>query len=629
MLINALCDYADKLEELSQNKTPIGYSKQKVHFQIMLNINGEITNIIDVREVKEIPSKKENGKPKTQSNPIEITLPERTQKTSVCSNIIEHRPLYIFGLNLDKGEFTPNDKTNKAKKSHEDFVTKNLNFFQDLTSPICVAHYNFIKKWQPELEVQNQYLIDIVGSSYKNSYFCFGLEGHPEITLHEDTQFKKKYQESLTSSVEDTPNNSDDNTMCAISGEKLPIARIHDKIKFPNGNSSGCVLVGMKESAYQSYGKAQSYNSNISEVSMKKYTSTLNKLIASDNHHIILDDMTIIYFAMKSDDNAECNAFSHMFGSSKSFDQNAQDTNTILGIILKNLKDGNLNNLEKYNINKDVTFYVVGLTPNNSRICQKFIYRDTFGNIMKNIVQHQKDITISTYREERPIYFSQIFKELISPKATNGKVPPPLMSAIMTSALNGTLYPNALLETVIRRIKTDSDEEKNPFIKINDVRVGLIKGCINRKLRKNNKQEEFQMSLDLENNQPAYLCGRLFAVLEKIQQEAYKSDNYDKDKDKKDQLNSTIKDRYFSSACSRPAIVFPILMKLSQNHLKKLSVGSNIYYQKVIGEITDKLSGEFPSLLDLENQGRFIIGYYHQNKDIFISKKDTQNNENN
>jgi CRISPR-associated protein Csd1 len=283
-----------------------------------------------------------------------------------------------------------------------------------------------------------------------------------------------------------------------------------------------------------------------------------------------------------------------------------------------------------------VTFYVFGLTPNKARISQKFIYKDNFGNIIKNIVQHQKDMAMSKKAVEdgKPVTFRDIFKELISPNSTSEKVSSPLMSAVMLSAFQGTEYPNALLENVVRRVKIDQDnkdnkDKQNKYIKMNDVRVGIIKGYINRNLRLKGNKEEFQMSLDLENRNPAYLCGRMFAVCEKIQMEALGKE-----------LNQTIKDSYFASACASPSVVFPNLLKLSQNHLanirKKSPVDKNpsVYYQIIMGEIMDKLVGEFPSTLSLEDQGRFIIGYYHQNRDFFVSKKGVEptvapTNENN
>jgi CRISPR-associated protein Csd1 len=128
------------------------------------------------------------------------------------------------------------------------------------------------------------------------------------------------------------------------------------------------------------------------------------------------------------------------------------------------------------------------------------------------------------------------------------------------------------------------------------------------------KKEEITMSLNTENKNPAYLCGRLFAVYEKIQQDA------------SGDLKKTIKDSYFASACARPSAIMPKLSQLSQHHLRKLSDGSNIYYSNLIGEIVDKLDGKFPQTLDLDSQGRFIIGYYQQNKALYTSKKDAEEN---
>ena len=164
-----------------------------------------------------------------------------------------------------------------------------------------------------------------------------------------------------------------------------------------------------------------------------------------------------------------------------------------------------------------------------------------------------------------------------------------------------------MLSTVIRRIKTDSDDEKNHYIKLNDTRAGIIKACLNRKYKK----EEITMSWNVENKNPAYLCGGLFAVYEKIQQESSGGN-----------LNRTIKDSYFASACSRPSSVFPKLSKLAQNHMRKLGEGAEIYYNKIIGNITDNLVGEFPSTLSLDDQGRFIVGYYQMNKKLYTSSKD-------
>ena len=529
-------------------------------------------------------------------------LPVRTQKPGIDKNTIEHRPLYIFGLNYDKGTLTPTDATNKAAKSHKCFCEWNEKFFENIDSPICKAYLNFIRTWDPEQETQNPHLLAL-GKEYLSSYYEFGLDGSPETKLHNDSKFKAAYEGYLAQLSTDSDSDDTELSTCSILGEKLPQARIHDKIKgIKGGMSSGCVLVGMKESAFESYGKKQSYNSNVSEKAMKMYTSAFNSLLADRSHYKTFDDMTIVYFAMKKNDAEECNMFAGMFSG---FEDELNKTvvteaDRNINTVMTQLKQGRTADMP---YDPNVEFYVAGFTPNSSRISQKFIFHDKFGRIFDNVLKHQQDISFTEGQHQ--VSIERIKRELISPKSSKEKVPSPLTAALFEAILKGTRYPDELLSTVITRVKTDSDEENNHFIKLNDTRAGLIKGCINRKQNK----EEIKMSLDLENKNQAYLCGRLFAVLEKIQQDASGGG-----------LNRTIKDSYFASACSKPSTVFPKLYKLSQNHIKKLS--SPIFYNKLCGEILDGLDGKFPSTLSLDDQGRFIVGYAQQNKALYTKKSE-------
>lgn len=117
------------------------------------------------------------------------------------------------------------------------------------------------------------------------------------------------------------------------------------------------------------------------------------------------------------------------------------------------------------------------------------------------------------------------------------------------------------------------------------------------------------MGLDRERTEPAYLAGRLFAALERVQTDALGRD-----------LNSTIKDKYFSSACATPGVVFPRLIRLNTFHLAKLDGGLRVVREKLVGEIVSSLD-RFPKFLNLEEQGLFTIGYFHQRQDFFASKK--------
>lgn len=596
MLIKALCDYS----ALQENKTPAGYCEYDIHYEILLTPEGKIAAINDVRIPQIIKLK--NGKTKINYFPAMEQFPVRTEKTDIDKNTIEHRSRYIFGLNYDKGTLTPTDATNKAAKSHKCFCEWNEKFFENIDSPICKAYLNFIRTWEPEQETQNPHLLAL-GKEYSNSHFEFGLDGSPETKLHNDSKFKAAYEDYLAQLNADSDSDDTELSTCSILGEKLPQARIHNKIKgIKGGMSSGGTLVGMNDTAFESYGKKQSYNSNVSEKAMKMYTSAFNSLLADRSHYKTFDDMTIVYFAMKKNDTEECNMFAGMFSG---FEDELNKTvvteaDRNINTVMTQLKQGRTANMP---YDPNVEFYVAGFTPNSSRISQKFIFHDKFGKIFDNVLKHQQDISFT--EGQRQVSIERIKRELISPKSSKEKVPSPLTAALFEAILKGTRYPDELLSTVVARVKTDSDEEKNHFIKLNDTRAGLIKGCINRKQNK----EEIKMSLDLENKNQAYLCGRLFAVLEKIQQDASGGG-----------LNRTIKDSYFASACSKPSTVFPKLYKLSQNHIKKLS--SPIFYNKLCGEILDGLDGKFPSTLSLDDQGRFIVGYAQQNKALYTKKSE-------
>lgn len=612
MLIRSLCDYYDIQSARGEAASDI-MSEQPVHWMVMLTPDGRVADIIDKRIEESVPQK--NGKVKIVKKPIVVSLPKRTQKTGIDANIIEHRPLYIFGLNYDaKIGLTPDDKTGKARKSHEAFVKKNLEFFDGIDSEIARAYVNFIKNWVPENETENEQLKKL-GKEYQGSYYIFALDGRPECKLHKDKAVLAKYEELMAKAAAETAESDDGIMMCPIEGERLRAARIHDKIKgIKGGNSVGAVLVNFNSSAFESYGKSQSMNSGISEKAMKKYTSSLNKLLADPMHHIYSDDMTVVFFAMKHDDKAECDLFNGYLNSSNAVteDSTKADVKAVSENIYHKGQTGNAQALDD-DVDNGVDFFVAGFTPNGSRICQKFMVRNKFGKIIDNVKQHQQDMAICGSNGEIPLW--RINKELVSPNSANA-ISPALQSDIFQAILNGTNYPYTLLETVVRRVCTDSDTDSNNKIKINEVRAGLIKAFINRKARLNGDKEEITMSLDKENKNPAYLCGRLFAVLEKIQLEATDV-----------KLNRTIKDAYFSSASSRPALIMPRLIDLSNYHLRKLKEGRAIDFSKLINEIMGKIKDSLPTNLSIMEKGKFQLGYFQQNKDFFAEQNKNEEPE--
>ncbi|MEE0440037.1 MAG: type I-C CRISPR-associated protein Cas8c/Csd1 [Ruminococcus sp.] len=594
MLIKALCDYSTAANLCGDTEA---YYKQAIDFEILLALDGTVTAIQDLR--KPIEGTKRYITP-------ELLLPEqRGNITVIYSYLIEHRREYIFGLEREKGKNSFKTIPGKAgkKSKHDTFCERNLPFFEEIDSDICKAYCNFIRTWNPDLQTENEILLQM-GANFDNARFCFGLDGSPEIMLHEDPRVKENYQALLLEEQKEKQA-TQQTGFCSILGERLPICEMHDKLK-GIGSQAKLVSFGKDQTdrnAFYSYGKSLGYNCNISEKAMKQYTAALNFLLADNGHHKNFGDMVVVYFAMKQNDTAECDAFSLLFGDFASDQKETvdQETEKDLNQVYNYAKTGVLKDLS--GMDPDSIFYVAGLTANSSRICTKFVVRNRFGVILEHVAAHQKDIRI--LEKQKPVSMYWIQKQLVSPKSKDAKVPPPLIAGLFASILNGTRYPDALLATVIARVKTDTDETQQK--KVNHIRAGLIKGCLNRKAKK----EEITMSLNLDNTNQAYLCGRLFAVLEKIQQDASGGN-----------LNRTIKDSYFSSACSKPATVFPKLIQLSQNHLKKVEYV--LFYQKLCGDIIDQLEDAFPSTLSLDEQGKFIIGYYQQNKALYAKKEKQQ-----
>lgn len=581
MLIQALSEYYDILSQ--EGKVVADeYSEVNINYIVCLTEDGKIDNLIEC-----------------EKNRTEI-MPKKSGKTSICSNIIEYRALYLFGLNFDKGVFTTSDRTNKAKKSHDDFVKTNLEFLKDLDSPVVNAYRNFIKNWNPECETENIYLLSL-GKKYLNSNFAFCLRGEIDKLLHKDDVVLRKWFNYYEKSSKKNKNGVI--SQCAITGEKETISRKHDKIKGVHGGFPEAVLIGFNNPSENSYGNKQSFNSNISEKIMRKYTKALNYLLSSKKNKDLFDDVTVIHWAMSNRQDDDDIMSMLMFNDFD--DMDARKTDDMLSKMMLDAKEGKVTSQRVSaitGIDENVYFYMAGLKPNSSRLSLKFIYKKKAADILSNIAQHQLDLQIS--ENMKPIPFWVIKRELISPKSSNGKVNPELITKIFEAAIYGTNYPQALLFETIRRVKTDK-------IAFNSNRAGIIKACINRKSRIFDKKEEIKMSLDKENKNPAYLCGRLFAVLEKLQQDASGNN-----------LNTTIKDSYFAAAASRPSIVFPKILKLAQNHLKKSN--SAAYYNILIEEIIDNLENEFPDMLTLANQGRFMIGYYQQYQSFFTKK--TENN---
>ena len=466
-----------------------------------------------------------------------------------------------------------------------------------LSDPLVAAYCAFLRRWQPERETQNAFLTTL-GKAYQGAKFVITLYGAETQPLNSLPSVCKKWERSL----EPSPENEKDAVIgqCAVSGKTGPLARLHDSVSGIKGGLAEVSLVCFNKPAFESYGRKQSYNSSISVESMKKYTKALKYLVSSPKHKQIIDDMTILFWANTAGaEDPYLNVFSFAVFPS----QEGLSDEDLKSVFIR-LAAGKMSDLA--GIDVSTQFYVLGIKPNSSRLSVKIFERNSFGKMMRNVMKHCRDMSFSP--EDRQLSLWEIDRALQSP-LTNEAVDPALQAKLLLAVIKGTPYPQSMLTTAVRRCKTDHDDAKKKFYAVSSTRARIIKACL---IRKNIISEGEYNMLQENSTDTAYNLGRLFAVLEKVQTEALGD------------INATIKDKYFSSACATPYLVFPRLLKLAQPHLAKLDDGNRIYKDKLMQEILSKIDG-FPKTCDTQRQGMFILGYYQQ-KQKFYEKKDKGEN---
>ncbi|MCR4287098.1 MAG: type I-C CRISPR-associated protein Cas8c/Csd1, partial [Deltaproteobacteria bacterium] len=381
---------------------------------------------------------------------------------------------------------------------------------------------------------------------------------------------------------------------CLVTGLMEAPVRLHTAIKGVWGAQSfGANIVSFNLNAFNSFGKDQGFNAPVGKKAEHAYVTAINTLLAKDSRQRIqVGDASTIFWAEAQNNMEEL--FKDFFGEPPK-GQSVQDNEAIKA--LYKAPESGAPPLED-----DLTkFYVLGLSPNASRIAIRFWYAGTVSDVAKNIKEHFVDCKI-VHGPKEPEYLS-LFRLLIS-TAMEGKadnIQPNLSGELMRAILAGTPYPVTLLSSVIRRVKAERE--------ITYPRASLLKALLVRQSRfYNRKEKEVGMSLDDSNKNIGYLLGRLFAVLERAQGFASPG------------LNATIRDRFYGAASGTPVAAFPQLMKLKNHHIAKLeNRGAAINLEKLIGSIMEGVS-DFPTHLSLQDQGRFAVGYYHQRQSFFTKK---------
>ncbi len=587
MILQALYEYYQrKAADPDSNIAQRGFERKDIPFIIVIDNEGHFINLEDTRTGE--------GRNKRAKSFLILKTKSRTgSKASETANVLWDHWGFSLGQPKEKDDKkTQEQLLEEAKKQSRTFIDQVKKLSEK--NPENTEFQAVCKFYEQEEELRKV----LEHESWKDCYripgcnLSFRLAGY-ETIVAESSDLSNEVENDSESENSDQSNFNEGT--CLITGEKAPIAILHSATSVPGGKSGGKLVGFQKNSGYDSYYKEQGANAPVSKKAEDAYTTALNVLLGKDSKNKFrMAETTVIFWAQKKSDFE--NQFSFFFSAPEKDDpdRNAKEVKALF----ESIHTGKLNS------EGDTQFYVLGLSPNSARISIRFWKTGKVIDFAPNIAKHFSDLEIVRSFKDEKEYFT-LFNLLsnISFEYKVDNVPPNLAGKIIESILDGTKYPDTLQQQCIRRIRAEQH--------VNRVRAAILKAFLNRKNEINNKNiNPITMALDLENKNQGYICGRLFAVLEKIQEDAQPG------------INATIKDRYYGAASSTPVTVFGRLLNLSNHHLAKLGGGSKTYYEKMIQEImTGVNSNGLPAHLSLDDQSRFAIGYYHQRQDLFTSKK--------
>lgn len=569
MILKALYDYYHRCGNLPAP----GMELKEIGFIIVISNEGKFIRFedrrIDKKSAQQFLVKKSVGR---SSAPVANYLYDNSQ--------------YVFGYS-NKGD------TQSMRKYFDVFKAKIKDIYEKHPDNNDIkAVYAFYQQDLSDVieTMMKDSLWDDIDKNLNKKYsiFSFRIEGDRDIVASKKELMDLKKDEDGTGQA-----------YCLVTGKKANPVEVTTATMIPGSQATAKLVAFQVNSGYDSYGKSKGYNAPISEEAEFAYTTALNAMLAKDSHNkFVIGTRTFLFWA-SSDSDASKKTEEGLFSLFGKFEANEDDPNRRIELVrdtFMSVYNG------KLHANKDDKFFILGLAPNSARIAVVYWSEQPLREFAGLISRHFEDMEIVDTRKERKPYaglHSMLGSVTLSGKSSDAA--PNLPDAVVKSIFQGLPYPMSLFQACVRRIRAEQS--------VTIVRAAIIKAYLNR--LNNNNDIKIKIMLDKENQNQGYLCGRLFAVLDKIQEDA-------------NGIHS-IRERYMNSASSTPATVFSTVLNLSAHHLEKLNNGKQVYYEKLKQEIISKLDADgFPAHLSLQDQGRFFVGYYHQRQDFFTSKENKE-----
>ena len=552
MILKALYDYYNRCEGLSAK----GLEQKEIGYLIVIDKDGAFVRIESRMKDK-----------KTAQTFLVLQTIKRSGR-KYAPNILWDNYEYVIG------------GADESAKKHDTFIRMIEKLKEQVSSDRYLNAISEFYKKNEKLEdiIKNDVLYEEMHKSKKNISFL--LQGESKIAAENE----KVWNLILNQSADDGISG-----ICLVTGKKDSVARLHTTIKLTK--DTGPLVSFKTDRGYDSYGKEQGYNAQISGDAEFAYTTALNAMLQKGSHNkFSVGNRTFVFWASSNSEAAEQTEGS-LFDLLGYTEEEVDDPNAKIEQVRKVFKAINSGSLKT---SLEDRFYILGLAPNSARIAVVYWSECSLKEFAGKILCHFKDMEIKDTRIDKKPYMG--IKSILAAVTLNGKqseATPNLPEAVVKSIFQGTPYPFTLFSACIRRIRAESGNKDA----IRIARMAIIKAYLNR-INDNNKKIETM--LDKSNTNQGYLCGRLFAVLENLQYAANKQDS--------------IRSGYMNAASSTPSAVYPTILKLSNSHYSKLAKdkkGLAIYFDNQKKEIMAQIS-DFPDTLDLSDQGRFFLGYYHQ-----------------
>ncbi len=570
MILQALTEYYRALEQQGKIAAP-GWGPVKVSFALCIGDDGTLQQAVSVQ------TEQVRGK-KTVLAPRVVSLPAPVKRTvGVAANFLCDNSSYMLGVD-DKG------KPERTRLCFEACKALHEQALDGVDSPAARAVLAFFRAWVPEKARENTALLEHLEEILAGGNLVFRTE---EGFVHDDPAVRQAWEAYYNTSG-DGPQG-----VCLVTGEQGPIESVHPAIKNVAGaQSSGAALVSFNAPAFCSYGKEQNLNAPTGKYAAFAYTAALNHLLADREHVYRVGDATVVCWAKGGG-----SFYQSLFGwAAMGQSEPSYDESELRGMV-KRLCRGEAVDFHAERLDPGMDFYVLGLSPNASRLSVRFFLRNTFGGFLRNAEAHQERLKIvrPSFDKFEGLPLWKLLGETVN-QNTRDKVPAPeLAGEVVRAILTDARYPATLLNGATLRIRAEREVTRG--------RAAILKAYYLKNPHPDVPKEVLTVGLNEGSTHIPYTLGRVFSVLEAIQSAANPG------------VKTTIKDKYFNSAAATPAAIFPLLISLAQKHLKKLrgsNTGLAIALDKQLTDLLNRLGENYPTRMNLPQQGAFQLGYYQQ-----------------